>query len=444
VDGEPGAEEADVAAFAELLPIPAMAVDIRTGQIRWANEAARRRLGPAGGPDVVGESAWSLVHPDDLPKLVAAQAANVEMIDHVAKDAVLSPAPYRVRSRTGWVSSELVPSVIDAADGTTLALMCAVPVEHHRAAARAVELLVSGAPMAEVADQVLRSATHGATLRAAGFSWDEDGSRRVCAVGVDPDLVWTDDERDPWQRAVAGDAPVAVTIDEVRPELAELARAHEVATCVAIRVDDPASEVAGCFVLWGRYRAQLGTLPYRIDGDERALLRLALARRHEHAQLFAAATTDALTGALNRRELLARLEQRLASGRPTTLHFLDLDGFKPVNDAHGHEAGDAVLREVAARLRAAAGPDDLVGRMGGDEFAVVGSAQLSAARLASAVEAPIEIGGEPARTVTVGASIGSAANDAGPIDADALVSAADAAMYEAKRRATARPPGLSS
>jgi diguanylate cyclase (GGDEF)-like protein len=118
--------------------------------------------------------------------------------------------------------------------------------------------------------------------------------------------------------------------------------------------------------------------------------------------------------------------------------YLDLDDFKPVNDHHGHEAGDQVLRIVAHRLRHAVRADDLVCRLGGDEFACMlqdplDRAQLSqmACKLFDAVSAPLKLCGV---TLSVRPSIGIALC---PDDADttaALLERADAAMYLAKRR----------
>lgn len=438
--GGAGADGDELAALVALDgPIPTMLIEIRTGRVRWANAAARELIGAPAEGEVVGDSAWSLLHPDDLPKLQAVQAATVEMLADPTDEAEVSPAPFRIRSRSGWRDTELSATFVTDPDGAALVVISAVVVEHHRAAARAVELVASGAPMADVVDEVLRSVTHGTTIRAAGFSWDEGGRRATCTSGSPDDLVWSDHPDDPWHQAIATGAVVALEVDQLRPELAARAEAAGLRSVVAIGVPDPGAAAEGCFVLWGRYRTQASTLPHRIDGNERALLRLALARRQEHDRLVAAATTDALTGVLNRRELVARLEARLASGDPTTLHFLDLDGFKPVNDEHGHEAGDAVLRTVASRLLAAVGGDALVGRLGGDEFAIVHGGEIDASALARSVEAPIDLDLDGrALVVQVGASVGVARADEAATTADALLSAADVSMYGEKRARVSR------
>jgi diguanylate cyclase len=148
---------------------------------------------------------------------------------------------------------------------------------------------------------------------------------------------------------------------------------------------------------------------------------------------------DALTGLLNREGLFKATGPR---GAPPvragmTLLYLDLDGFKLVNDAHGHEAGDTLLIQVAARLRALAGPQALVARMGGDEFVIVdriaeGQApQELAAAIARAIEQAFELA--PGLVVTIGASVGIANVSAEDTDIDAVLRVADTAMYDAKR-----------
>ena len=119
------------------------------------------------------------------------------------------------------------------------------------------------------------------------------------------------------------------------------------------------------------------------------------------------------------------------------LLYLDLDRFKPVNDAHGHPTGDALLKAVALRLRHALRPADLVGRLGGDEFAVllpqlhgVGDAQTVSAKLLAALSAPYHIGD---LELEIGVSIGYVVATTGSVSLEALVAEADAQLYDAKR-----------
>jgi diguanylate cyclase (GGDEF)-like protein len=154
------------------------------------------------------------------------------------------------------------------------------------------------------------------------------------------------------------------------------------------------------------------------------------------------ANHDQLTGLVNRARLMETM--RDAVDRSPTLFFVDLDGFKAVNDTQGHACGDAVLKVVAERLTGIVRSTDTVARLGGDEFVVVcpdlrpEAVTALASRIEEVVREPV---GAACGTVTVGASIGvlTLPTDAitGQRSAEVLIAdllrAADAAMYEAKR-----------
>ncbi len=162
-------------------------------------------------------------------------------------------------------------------------------------------------------------------------------------------------------------------------------------------------------------------------------------------QLAEQATRDPLTRLANRRlldELLGRALRRAdRSGTSVTVAFLDLDDFKSVNDTHGHDAGDTVLRATAARLQAAVRDADVVARYGGDEFVVVyegaeGDGRKGLAeRIEDALRDPIDI--EGGASVRCPASVGIADTRSTAPNAAALIGAADHAMLEVKR--TRRP-----
>ena len=146
---------------------------------------------------------------------------------------------------------------------------------------------------------------------------------------------------------------------------------------------------------------------------------------------------DGLTGLPNRVALTNAVEQLIgaqrAAGPPAWLFFLDLDGFKLVNDSWGHDAGDRLLVEVARRLRAATPSGGALGRLGGDEFVVAAAAWRDEAadigeRLMLALAEPLQVGGAE---IVVSASLGAAQWD-GASTADALMRDADTAMYRAK------------
>lgn len=167
------------------------------------------------------------------------------------------------------------------------------------------------------------------------------------------------------------------------------------------------------------------------------------ATRAAQEEALALARHDALTGLPNRRLFFAELDAAIArtkdSASVCSVLLIDLDRFKSINDLQGHPIGDLVLCEVAGRLSEAIRREDTVARLGGDEFAIVADAVDGrsytdrtihlARRLLRAIEKPIQVGDT---SVTIGASIGIATCPADGSDPDALLRAADIAMYRAK------------
>jgi diguanylate cyclase (GGDEF)-like protein len=184
--------------------------------------------------------------------------------------------------------------------------------------------------------------------------------------------------------------------------------------------------------------------PRIITGDQRLALRrladtamttLELRRATRRAQTLA--SVDSLTGLANRQALVAEIERAIArqqrSGSKFGLVYIDLDGFKLVNDNGGHSAGDHVLREVGIAITQALRASDMAGRLGGDEFAILlGGGDLDAQGAAERVRAHIE-----RRLLAAGygvtASIGAVEFAACPATADAALNFADGLMYAAKR-----------
>lgn len=173
-----------------------------------------------------------------------------------------------------------------------------------------------------------------------------------------------------------------------------------------------------------------------------ALMSVWQARNHERRRelLAIASRTDPLTGALNRRGFQRAAAALLAGvtrlGHPASIVLIDLDDFKSFNDAHGHAAGDELLRWAVERIAASLRPTDSIARMGGDEFAVL----LAGADRPAAQAAVARIRADLAARVQTSCGLASAPADG--TDIDALYRAADSDLYAAKRARAVDPAPL--
>jgi len=180
-----------------------------------------------------------------------------------------------------------------------------------------------------------------------------------------------------------------------------------------------------------------GVIVCAADVTDRTRLRSELEHRASH---------DALSGCLNRAATVAALERALRDSERVVVAYIDLDHFKATNDELGHAAGDELLRVAAARIRSATRVEDVVGRIGGDEFVVIcrartGSvdAEMLVERLESAICGDVMFAKQ---RMPLQASVGAAMSIEGELDAEAVLGRADAAMYKAKRRSRAHTTGL--
>lgn len=226
--------------------------------------------------------------------------------------------------------------------------------------------------------------------------------------------------------------------DVARVALGEVKRAHPALPVVLVTdgEDDDAAVAAVRAGAEDCLSAAAATGPKVVRA-----IRCALERTSHAAALRTQAVTDALTGLPNRHALQTALEHAVARARRTSrtvaVLFVDLDGFKGVNDLHGHAQGDRVLQEMARRLVARTRDMDTVARLGGDEFVVVMEdldngrrATTLATKLLAALAEPVVIDGQ---TSELSASIGISVCPDDGVDAAALVRHADAAMYAAKQ-----------
>jgi diguanylate cyclase (GGDEF)-like protein len=218
---------------------------------------------------------------------------------------------------------------------------------------------------------------------------------------------------------------VAATSDQ--PEMAQALQKSE---AVEVKAQEAAEKLSAVNM----------SLEEEVDARHQLELRLTEVTAEKDANRHAA-LHDALTGLPNRSLFDDRLEHGVAQakrhGRALAVMFIDLDGFKRINDIHGHDAGDAVLLIVADRLRESIRDDDTVSRHGGDEFLCLlmemGDDQdivAIAGKIAAAIQLPLHL---PKADVVVKSSIGIAIFPRPGAEATDLIKDADAAMYVAKR-----------
>lgn len=197
-------------------------------------------------------------------------------------------------------------------------------------------------------------------------------------------------------------------------------------------------------LLAARLRAgqRVVNLQQEVERDREEIRHFAAELAVTNRRLQEAALTDALTGFPNRRYVVERIEQEWAAstrnGRPLTCMVIDVDRFKAINDSHGHDVGDLVLKQTALALRSGLRTHDVISRLGGDEFLVIcpdtdlAAALICAERMRLAVEALVVVADELRLRGSV--SIGIAVRDATMGDADALIKCADRGVYLAKQR----------
>jgi diguanylate cyclase (GGDEF)-like protein len=241
----------------------------------------------------------------------------------------------------------------------------------------------------------------------------------------------------PWDQAIGPDSGVTYTELAGLPEQVRAgAGGFRSVSCFPVLARGESTPSA-CLVVWSRDVGPLGTNERNAVDRAVILGSLLMSRSVAGERSLEEPFQDVLTGLGNRRSYFQALNTRIEAGESPAVLYIDIDGFKEVNDRLGRLAGDSALRVIARRLSSVVRPTDELARIGGDEFAILCSSDVSepqviaiAARVVDRLAEPISIGDAPA--LKLGASIGIVLDFPPGTAADALLARADEALYEAK------------
>jgi diguanylate cyclase (GGDEF)-like protein/PAS domain S-box-containing protein len=404
------------------------------GVVRYAGASVADVLGWEAD-DLVGRNIVDLLPPDQ----VALAIEGVSEVDTVNRTADGVPMVFEVLTPEGARNPVEVAAlpILELEGGDAIALRVRPWASQHHFDAFLAAML-DGRPLDELLGPLCRSIAVSLGAAGAAVHHGHDGSAFASSSswglpeGIDADRSW-----------MALDEPGSVDVGSGALPAAVDAAAHAAGLAAVWTVPVPSSPGLAPAVLaaWRRTAGEPLVGHRYVLGRSVRYVQLALVRTAEHQRLGHLARHDSLTGVANRAEFRDRLAAALAVGeRDLAVAFCDLDRFKPVNDTFGHSAGDAVLVEVADRLRRTLRGGDELARLGGDEFTVLlrdvpdgAAAAHVGERLLAAVAEPFALpGGDVPVSVTVGLSVGIALWSAGAT-ADGLLAAADAALYDAKR-----------
>jgi diguanylate cyclase (GGDEF)-like protein len=393
--------------------------------------------------ELFGHDGMELVHPDDRNLALSQIGVAARFPGRAA------PSNFRLRTSDGsWLPFEMNLVPLDGAGLEGHLGVIGRLTSPRVAMSTALTALARSAPIGETMRLLCDAVSEAGLPKPSAIVYDDDqGNRQVTQTSLPLALTgFLDaeaDGSDPWSLALAR-SPEPVTVerlDLLPPGIADTARSLGLQACAVLAVSDPAgrsSAMITCWVAGNPGRAQ--PLAHYLAGEPREVLALALERRDAERRLRQAALHDPLTGLPNRGHFFQLLEAALLDTPPTELVavlVVDLAGFKELNDAWGHVAGDRTLIEVARRLRAAAQDADVVARLSGDEFAVVLTGLYDAEEvqdladpLLDHLDEPIDLG--PV-TIRPKARLGSATCEANAATPEMLVRAADAALRDARR-----------
>jgi diguanylate cyclase (GGDEF)-like protein/PAS domain S-box-containing protein len=411
------------------------------GNVAFANRFTERLLG-LSREDAIGSNIAEFVHPDDVERGLRV----IGMMAADTMDVAATPAVYRIRRGDGsWCPVEINASSITTEQGQELVLILGRYSGDRNLQDRIMESLIGGGSPTETVGLIpaFGEWRHAEDHYVVFFA-DDHGHPLGVGSAVGCSLRTLGGDRSPWARAMATNTEIVAGLDDLPDDLRQATEAAGLTDCWAIPVMDPLHDHPAVIVGWRRVTVpDIEVHRYALETMARNLL-LILQWRLQATSLRRAARRDPLTGVANRTgfwEVLESIGSRQDEPRVGVL-YVDLDGFKGVNDQYGHRVGDQVLTIAAHRINAALRPGDSVARLGGDEFAVVcrncvddGDVVTIAGRLVAALQEPFALEGA---TVTISASIGVAVVDAAGLDPDELLDVADRALYHAKNAGRGR------
>ncbi len=439
----------------------AMGIIDETGVIHYVNEFGARHFGFTP-EELIGTNFVELTHPDDLERNIEMMVTSAEADE--GGDWFSPPVLTRARQRGGgYCFVSVTGSVVARTDEHVFLSILLRPADDFVAMHAALRATIDSSAPDDVLERILEI-----------VRWQQDRPF-VCLVRrVDGELTLLGDELprelcgeawgpgSPWDDAWRGEASRGTAAD-LPAELQAVAAEHGLHHYWIRPAQRAGHDVAAVFTLWyptaGRsLLAWELTIDFMIDATS-----VALAYHEQQRQLAHLASHDALTGLPNRRAFMGAIAEMVAgaddpfdAAETCAVLYIDLDGFKPVNDSFGHGAGDAILAAVGDRLRMTVAVGDLVARLGGDEFCILRRntsteeaivlAELLLAEMARpfpfVAGAAIDnaAAAAPARrsqpvvgdllSASIGASIGIAVGQR--TDVEDLVGRADRALYTAK------------
>ncbi len=404
----------------------------RDGTIRYAGGSVDHLLGWTAA-EVVGHNMADYLRADQIGLALDA-IAEIDQTDRAGAGVPMVFAVTRRDGRTIWLEVGAMPLLdVPGVDGIVLRFQAWDPQHHFDAF---VAALLADEPLATVLEALSRSIAVSLEARGAAVHHGFDGATFAAADGDGVPAAALTAGGGPWCEAVQGSGALSVDVTSLAPDVAAAASAAGLHTCWALPVSTGEGMAPAALSVW---RSESGG---PLIGHRHVLERstryaaLALVRTAEHQRLRYLAGHDALTGVANRAQFRDRLAHALAIGESAlAVAFCDLDQFKPVNDTYGHRAGDAVLVQVADRLRASLRTGDELARVGGDEFTVLlrnvpdrAAAQHVGDRLLAALADPVDVS---SARIPIGLSVGIALAQPGST-AEELLGRADVALYQAK------------